>query len=54
MESGGRLARQHAVYQVSHPLQLDFLRLEKRPGGAPDRRTADRPSIVDLVTPIRY
>jgi hypothetical protein len=53
VESGGRLARKHAVYQVSHPLQPDFLRLNNRPGGAPNRRTAQRPRIVDLVTPIQ-
>jgi hypothetical protein len=49
-----RLARQHGVYAVAHPLRLDYTRLKKRLGGSPTfRRKATKPAFVELVAPAR-
>jgi len=46
------LARQHGVYPVAHPLRLDYMRLKKRLGGGPNRRTkAHKPAFVELGAP---
>src|SRR5205814_8473083 len=50
-----KLARQHGVYSVAHPLRLDYMGLKKRLGGASTRRQrrATKPAFVELIAPGR-
>src|SRR5438477_13044528 len=53
-EAAVKLARQHGVYPVAHPLRLDYTGLKKRLGGSPTfRRRVTKPAFVELVAPAR-
>ena len=47
-----KLARQHGVYSVAHPLRLDYMGLKKRLGGvANPRRRPEQPAFVEWIPP---
>ncbi len=46
-----KLARQHGLYSVAHPLRLDYVQLKKRLGAVPVlRRKATKPAFVELIS----
>ncbi len=49
------LARQHGMYQVAHPLRLDYMGLKKRLGEIPSVQEKIRkqagPTFVELIPP---
>ena len=47
-----KLARQHGVYAVAHPLRLDYMGLKKRLSGVVHPRgKLGKPAFVELVAP---
>src|ERR1700675_874206 len=49
-----KLARQHGVYSVAHPLRLDYMGLKRRLGEVPRfRRNATQPAFFELIAPER-
>jgi hypothetical protein len=45
------LAAQYGIWQVAHPLRLDYMRLKRRLGevSSPHRRKAAPPSFIEVV-----
>jgi hypothetical protein len=45
-----KLARQHGIYAVAHPLRLDYTRLKQRLDGIPSQpRKPAKPAFIELM-----